>query len=136
MHHTLIVSLGMNANTIEANAAIASQCANDQGKFWNIYKLLYNNRGEGHSCWVSVENLRGVASKMPSLSLHEFNSCLDDQKPKSFVENDTNFAFASGFQGTPTFIVEKNDGSDQELLLGAYPFPSFQAVIDKKISEG
>ncbi len=33
-------------------------------------------------------------------------------------------------------IVEKRDGSDQEILLGAYPFPSFQAVIDKKISEG
>jgi hypothetical protein len=33
-------------------------------------------------------------------------------------------------------IVEKRDGSDPEILLGAYPFPSFQAVIDKKISEG
>ena len=33
-------------------------------------------------------------------------------------------------------IVKKRDGSDQEVLLGAYPFPSFQAVIDKKISEG
>ena len=33
-------------------------------------------------------------------------------------------------------IVEKRDGSDQEILLGTYPFPSFQAVIDKKISEG
>jgi hypothetical protein len=33
-------------------------------------------------------------------------------------------------------IVERRDGSDQEVLLGAYPFPSFQAVIDKKISEG
>jgi hypothetical protein len=31
-------------------------------------------------------------------------------------------------------IVKKRDGSDQELLLGAYPFPSFQAVIDKKKS--
>jgi hypothetical protein len=25
-------------------------------------------------------------------------------------------------------IVKKRDGSDQEVLLGAYPFPSFQAV--------
>jgi hypothetical protein len=32
--------------------------------------------------------------------------------------------------------VEKRDGSDPEILLGAYPFSSFQAVIDKKISEG
>jgi protein-disulfide isomerase len=73
---------------------------------------------------------------MPSLDLHEFNPCLADQKYKSFVENDTKFAFSSVFQGTPTFIAEKRDGSDKEILIEAYPFPSFQAVIDKKISEG
>lgn len=94
------------------NAAIASQCAFDQGKLWNFYEiLLYNNQGEENSGWVSVENLRGIASKMPSLDLHEFNSRIDGQKHKSIVENDTRFAIASGFQGTPNFIVEKRDGS-------------------------
>ena len=57
--------------------------------------------------WVSVENLKGIASKVPSPDLHEFNSCLNNQKHKSIVENDTKFAFASGFQGTPTFIVRE-----------------------------
>ena len=70
------------------------------------------------------------------MNIEEFNSCLDNQKYKSFVENDTNFAFVSGFQGTPTFIIERPDGSDKEILLGAYPFPSFQAIIEKKLSEG
>ena len=70
------------------------------------------------------------------MNIQDFNSCLDSQIHKSLVENDTNFAFASGFQGTPTFIIEKNDGSDQEMLLGAYPFPSFQAIIEKKLSTG
>jgi protein-disulfide isomerase len=27
-------------------AAIAAQCTNEQGKFWDFYKLLYNNQGE------------------------------------------------------------------------------------------
>ena len=36
---------------------------------------------------------------------------------QSIVENDTKFAFASGFQGTPTFIVEKRDGFDQKYYL-------------------
>ena len=68
------------------------------------------------------------------MDTQKFESCLDSQKYKSLVENDTNFAFASGFQGTPTFIIQKNNGSDRVVLLGAYPFPSFQAIIDKKIS--
>jgi hypothetical protein len=34
------------------------------------------------------------------------------------------FAYKSGFQGTPTFIVEKNDCTDPQVLLGAIPFPT------------
>ena len=116
------------------NAALASQCGNEQGKFWNFYGILYNNQGEENSGWASIENLKKFAAHIPSLNIQDFNSCLDSQIHKSLVENDTNFAFASGFQGTPTFIIEKNDGSDQEMLLGAYPFPSFQAIIEKKLS--
>ncbi|MEP6574874.1 MAG: thioredoxin domain-containing protein [Nitrososphaerota archaeon] len=118
------------------SAAIASQCANDQGKFWNFYKVLYNNQGEENSGWANLENLKKFAAGIPGMNTQEFNSCLDSQKYKPFVENDIKFAIASGFQGTPTFIIEKGDGSDREMLLGAYPFPSFQAIIEKKLSGG
>jgi len=48
----------MNAITIEANKAIASQRAYDQSKFWNIHKLLYDNQEKENSGGLSVENLR------------------------------------------------------------------------------
>jgi protein-disulfide isomerase len=118
------------------NAAMASQCANGQSKFWKFYQILYDNQGEENSGWASIDNLKKFAAGIIGLNTHEFNSCLDSQKYKSFVENDTIFAVASGFQGTPTFIIEKPDGSDREVLLGAYPFPSFQAIIEKKLSRG
>jgi protein-disulfide isomerase len=118
------------------NAAIASQCANDQGKFWNYYTTLYNNQGAENSGWANIENLKKFATSIPGINIQEFNSCVDNQKYKTFVENDTNFALVSGFQGTPTFIIEKSDGTQKEMLLGAYPFPSFQAIIEKKLSEG
>jgi protein-disulfide isomerase len=38
-----------------------------------------------------------------------------------------------GLQGTPTFIIERSDGSNSQTLPGAYPFPSFQAIIDKEL---
>ena len=116
------------------NAAIATQCANDQGKFWNYYTTLYNNQGAENSGWANTENFKKFATSIVGINMQEFDSCVDNQKYKSFVENDTNFAFVSGFQGTPTFVIEKADGSKAERLLGAYPFPSFQAIIDKKLS--
>jgi len=116
------------------SAALASQCANDQQKFWNFYVILYNNQGEENSGWAGVENLKKFVAGIAGMNTQEFNSCLDSQKYKGLVENDTKFEFASGFQGTPTFIIQKSDGSAGEVLLGAYPFPSFQAMIDKKLS--
>jgi protein-disulfide isomerase len=116
-------------------AAMAAQCTNDQGKFWNFYDILYKNQGEENSGWSSANNLKKLASQIPGLDIQKFDSCLDSVKYKSFVNKDNAFAISSGFQGTPTFIIEKSDGSKAETLLGAYPFPSFQAIIDKKLSD-
>lgn len=115
-------------------AAIASQCANEQGKFWDFYKILYGNQGEENSGWASADNLKKFASQINGMDMKKFNSCLNDKKYESIVDNDTAFAYKSGFQGTPTFIIEKSDGSQPQVLLGAYPFPAFQAILDKKIS--
>jgi protein-disulfide isomerase len=116
-------------------AATAAQCANDQGKFWNFYEILYKNQGPENSGWANANNLKKFASQISGLDKQKFDSCLDSAKYKSFVDKDNTLAISSGFQGTPTFIIEKSDGSKAERLLGAYPFPSFQAIIDKKLNE-
>ena len=116
------------------NAALASQCANEQGKFWNYYNNLYLNQGEENSGWVSVENLKKFATEIPGIDKQKFNSCLDNQKYKSLVESDTQFAFGSGYQGTPTLIIENSNGTNKEILVGAYPFPALQVIIDKKLT--
>jgi protein-disulfide isomerase len=116
-------------------AAMAAQCTNDQGKFWKFYQVLYENQGPENSGWANANNLKKLAVQIPGLDKQKFDSCLDSAKYKSFVDRDNVLAISSGFQGTPTFIIEKTDGSKAERLLGAYPFPSFQAIIDKKLNE-
>jgi protein-disulfide isomerase len=116
-------------------AAMAAQCTKDQGKFWNFYQILYNNQGPENSGWANADNLKKLASQISGLDKQKFNSCLDSAKYKSYVDRDNTLAISSGFQGTPTFVIEKADGSKAERLLGAYPFPSFQAIIDKKLNE-
>ena len=115
-------------------AGMGALCANDQGKFWNFYETLYKNQGDENSGWANANNLKKFASSIPGINIQEFNSCLDNNKHKLLVDNDNALAISSGFQGTPTFVIEKKDGSNKETLLGAYPFPSFQAIIDKKLT--
>ncbi len=117
-------------------AALAAQCTNDQGKFWQFHNLLYGNQKQIDSGWVSKDNLKKFALLIIGLDIQEFDSCLDTSKYKAFVQNDVNLALSFGFKETPSFIIVNNDGSNPEFLQGALPFQSFEAVIDKKLSEG
>jgi protein-disulfide isomerase len=117
-------------------AAMAAQCANDQGKFWNFYNILFKNQGAENSGWASKDNLKKFALQTPGLDTQKFNTCLDSGKYASLVQNQLAFGTSLKVPETPAFIIEKSDGSNVDYLPGAYPFPAFQALIDKKLTGG
>jgi protein-disulfide isomerase len=118
------------------DAHIAAQCTNDQGKFWQFYKLLYENQQAIDSGWVSKDNLKKFASQISGLEKEQFNTCFDSQTHKESIDNDVKLAHSQGFFDTPSFIiVDSIDGSDPEIIRGAQPFPAFQSVIEKKLDE-
>ncbi len=114
-------------------AALAAQCTNDQGKFWQFHNLLYKNQGPIDSGWVNKDNLKKFASEIHGLNVQKFNSCFDGQKYKSLVENDLTLAHSLGFTQTPSFIIVNKDGSNPQKLEGPQPFPEFKAIIDKEL---
>jgi protein-disulfide isomerase len=131
---TLVFKHLPNRGFDSIGAALAAQCTNDQGKFWQYHKLLYSNQKPIDSGWVNTENLKKFASHIPGLDSQQFDSCFDSEKYQSFVQKDIDLALSFGFRETPSFVIENSDGSNPELLSGALPFPSFKAVIDKKLS--
>ena len=50
------------------------------------------------------------------------------------INSDLLQAMAYNFTGTPSFIVVKSDGTEPEIIGGAYPFPLFKSVIEKKLT--
>lgn len=116
-------------------ASMAAQCANDQGKFWEFHDLLYESQQAENSGWAKAENMKEFASEI-GLDRTEFESCLDSKKYESFVENDFAFAREIGVSGTPSFVIVNSDGSEPEGIIGAQPFTSFKAVLDKKLNSG
>ena len=117
-------------------AHLAAQCTNDQGKFWQFYKLLYDNQQGIDSGWINEDNLKKFAAQIPGLNMEQFNSCFDAQTYKEFIENDVKLGNSPGFFDTPNFIIVNSiDASNPEIIRGAQPFPSFQSVIEKKLDE-
>ena len=118
------------------SAAISSQCLNEQGKFWEFHDILYKSQGAINSGWASPDNLRKFAAGIQGVDLNKYDNCMASGKYDPIIQKDVSLAKSFGFQGTPGFIIENRDGSNQTTLAGAYPFSVFQQAIDQKLARG
>jgi protein-disulfide isomerase len=112
------------------SAALASECANEQGKFWEYHDVLFQNQQGVDSGWASREKLKEFASAI-GLDRQQFDLCLDSEKYKSNIDRDLALVEELGLDTTPSFLILNSDGTEMEMLEGARPFPSFKALIDK-----
>lgn len=103
-------------------AAEAARCAGDQGKYWEMHDEIFANQEEW-SAGDSVEAFSQYATKI-GLNVSSFDQCLSSGKFSQAVEDDLILAQKVGASGTPTFFV------NGEILVGAQPYESFEAVIE------
>jgi protein-disulfide isomerase len=84
------------------NAALASECANDQGKFWPYHDKLFQNQNV-----LGVSDLKKYAQDL-GLDTTKFNACLDSKAKKSVVDADIADGNAKKLGGTPSFFLNGN----------------------------
>jgi protein-disulfide isomerase len=104
-------------------AAEASECANDQGKFWEYHDLLFNSQSGENQGAFSKANLKKFAADL-GLDAAKFNDCLDSNRYTSQIDQDLQVAQQIGVRSTPTFIV------NGQPVMGAQPFEQFQSLIE------
>lgn len=102
-HHYIVVDGNVGGGE-SRRAAEASECANDQGQFWNYHKLLFaNQKGEGQGAF-SDRRLKAMAETL-SLDTAAFNACFDSGKFTQAVLADERLARSLGVNSTPTLFV-------------------------------
>lgn len=101
-------------------AAQAASCAYAQGKFWEYHDALFRNTSP---VAFTSARLKGYAGEL-GLEEKPFGACLDGNKYAKRVEAETILGRALGANGTPAFLL------NGQLLIGAYPFPTFQQTLD------
>ena len=109
---------------IAQKASEASECADEQNKFWEYHDKIFLNQPS-----LSVDSLKLWAKEL-SLDIAKFNSCLDSGKYANEVKKDLSDATKVGGQGTPYFLI----GNTQ--LSGAYPFDGpggFKETIESQL---
>ncbi|MBN1325610.1 DsbA family protein [Candidatus Falkowbacteria bacterium] len=100
-------------------AAMASLCANEQGKFWEYHDLLFENQTD-----LSSSNLKALALNL-GLNSANFNNCLDEAKYFSQIKSDMQDGLTLNITGTPTFYINGNK------LSGGIPYNTFKTLIAK-----
>lgn len=110
----------INANSI--SSAMASECASEQGKFWEMAEMITKDRNESV---LSEESYLSRAKEL-ELDLEKFQTCLDEEKYLDKIQKQAKEAENFGVIGAPTIFV--ND----LILPGAYPFEDFKDSSGKE----
>jgi protein-disulfide isomerase len=114
-------------------SAIAAQCANDQGKYWEMHDKIFSEQNKLDVQKYSTVQFGATELKKWAKELglnSSFNKCLDDSKYADEVTKDTSEGQAAGVSGTPSFFINGT------MLVGAQPYAEFQKIIDKELSSG
>ncbi|MBM3229000.1 hypothetical protein FJZ26_01085 [Candidatus Parvarchaeota archaeon] len=86
-------------------AAEASECADEQGRFWNYHDKLFTNQQS-----LDIASLKRYASDL-GMDTENFKYCLDDRRATQAVANDQSQGMLIGVSGTPSFVIYTGDTS-------------------------
>jgi protein-disulfide isomerase len=111
---------------LDKNPALAAKCAQEQNKFWEYHKKLFENYKA-----LAITDLKKYAADL-NLNLTQFNQCLDSKKYQGNIQNDLNDGQGLGISGTPTFFIG-NEEKGYEKIVGAESFSVFKEAIDSII---
>lgn len=104
-------------------AALASECADEQGKFWEYGDALFANQDKlGDDYYVELAGTLG-------LNVNQFTTCYDSEKYADKIDADYATGMTAGVNGTPATFV------NGQLVSGAVPYETLQAIVEQAIAD-
>ena len=108
------------------NAALASECAADQGGFWIYHHRLFQAQNDGQSGYT-LDRLVQYADEV-GLDGRTLLQCMSGQKYAAQVNDSVNQALALGLNATPSVLVNGKRMADP------YDYAALQQEIDQLIA--
>jgi protein-disulfide isomerase len=106
-------------------AAAASRCGGEQGKFWEVRKVLVTNADK------LGDDMIAATARDLKLDMKKFQTCLGRQDVQADIQKDLQEGSAAGVNGTPTFVIGATSAGEMDgvRLVGAQPLAAFEAKI-------
>ena len=103
-------------------AAEASLCAQEQGRFWEMHDILFENQRE-----LSEDNILAKIQPL-RIDTEKFRECLASGRHKPEIREDIRAATAAGTDSTPTLYINGIH------LSGGQPYRSVAAIINRELT--
>lgn len=104
-------------------ASMAALCAKDQGKFWEMHDLLWDNQQS-----LDAESLDKYAAQL-TLDLEAFKGCMTTGKHRAQIKSDEELALKVSARGTPNTFVNGRK------LVGARPIEEFKELVEEELKK-
>ncbi len=120
------VTINFPISALHHNAqksAEATECARDQGQYWEYHDILFENQDD-----QGLESLSRYADDL-GLDTKVFTRCVESGDKTMIVFENYQAGLDYGVRATPTFFI------NGRTLVGAVPFNILQALINDAINE-
>lgn len=108
-------------------AAEASECAGEQGKFWEFHDGLFENQES-----LGADLYETLAGEL-KLNLIKFNDCVKTSKYKAKIQQQFAGGSSAGVAGTPHTFVIGVDGN-AVIINGAQPYANVKSAIESMMN--
>ena len=109
-------------------AAEATECANEQDRFWDYYDKLFEEQGGENVGDFSQDRLKQFAADL-ELDTETFNQCVDSGKYAAKVRGESTEAQQLGVSSTPTLFV------NGRLIQNGADYRALKAAVDGALSQ-
>lgn len=116
-------------------AANASMCANEQGKFWEMQAVIFANWNGENLGNLNNRKLKAFAEAL-ELDTAAFNACFDDNKYKDEIQADFDLGEEMGVSGTPSvFVNGQKVGQPGKIATYQEIATAVDAIINSAVTE-
>ncbi len=110
----------------------AEYAAGQQNKLWQMVEALYERQGDENSGWLTPAVVRDAAGEI-GLSPAKIVAAMKSAAVASAIQQSANEARSLGINGTPTFAIQKQLGTLQQLQVSSLEAAGFTSALDQAL---